>query len=75
MQLTTNPLASSAEQFMEDDKLVFIGHGGSYLVEPGADGSYYVLRDGGPARDGIVARVFDADTAELIAGQKSRALY
>ena len=75
MQLTTNPFASSAADYIEDEKLVFTGRGGSFLVEPWADGSYYVLRDGSPARDGIVAHVFDAEAAELIADQKARALY
>ena len=75
MQLTTNPFAQSAEQFLEDDKLVFTGSGGGYYVEPFADGSYYVLRDGAPARDGIVAHVFDPEAAELIASQKARGLY
>ncbi len=75
MQLSTNPIASSADQFFADDKLVFTGPGGSYYVEPWSDGSYYVLRDGSPARDGIVARVYDADAAELIASQQARALF
>ncbi len=75
MQLSTNPFASSADQFFADDKLVFTGRGGSYYVEPFTDGSYYVLRDGSPARDGIVAHLFDRDSAELVASQKARALY
>ena len=75
MQLTTNPFASSVAEYIEDDRLVFTGCGGSFYVEPGADGSYYVLRDGNPARDGIVAHLFDADAAELIASQKARRLY
>ena len=75
MQLTTNPFAQSVDEYLEDNKLVFTGRGGSYLVEPWTDGSYYVLRDGKPARDGIVAHVFDADAATLIASQKARALF
>ena len=75
MQLTTNPFASSAEQFLEDDTLVFTGNGGTFYVECFADGSYYVLRDGKPARETIVAHLFDVDAAALIASQKARALY
>ena len=75
MQLATNPIAHSVTDYLEDETLVFTGSGGTFYVEPWVDGSYHVLRDATPARDGVVARLLDLEGAELVASQKARGLY
>lgn len=74
MQLATNPIAHSVDEFLEDETLVFTGEGGTFYVEPWVDGSYHVLRDASPARDGIVDHVLDVEDASLVASQKARGL-